>query len=336
MGWGIVLEETASSAAVNALTADLQLAIAEMNRVMVGQTDVLRHALAACLAGGHVLFQDIPGTGKTTLAATMAKVMGLIFTRVQGTPDLLPSELVGTMVFRPDTSEFEFRKGPVFTQVLLMDEVNRATPRTQSALLEAMSEQQVTVDGLTRPLGAPFFVMATANPLESQGVFPLPEAQLDRFLVQLRLGYVDLDEELEMIRRIRLQSPVVPKAVLNKERLLEAQHAARSVHVAPDLIRYIALLCRKTRSHALLAIGASPRAVLSLTAFSQALALLAGRRHVLPDDIKEAWYPVMRHRMVPRSGWTELDTETSQVDTILSEVLEQVPVPTEIDYEASV
>ncbi|WP_249226487.1 AAA family ATPase [Alicyclobacillus mengziensis] len=327
------METTSSNRTVSAITADLQRAIAQMSRVMVGQTNVLRHALAACLAGGHVLFQDVPGTGKTTLAATMAKVMGLSFTRVQGTPDLLPSELVGTMVFRPDTGQFEFRKGPVFTQVLLMDEVNRATPRTQSALLEAMSEQQVTVDGLTRRLQDPFFVMATANPLESQGVFPLPEAQLDRFLVQLRLGYVELEEELEMIRRIRLQNPVVPEAVLNTQSLLEAKGAVRSVHVAEDIIRYIAVLCRKTRSHADVALGASPRAVLYLTAFSQALALLSGRSYVLPDDVKEAWYPVMRHRMMTRSGWSEADGEQNQIDLILTEVLEQVPVPTEIDYD---
>ncbi|WP_245631791.1 AAA family ATPase [Alicyclobacillus ferrooxydans] len=328
--------ETMSSALKTADVIDgLTAAIEEMQRIIVGQDKVLRHALAACLAGGHVLFEDVPGTGKTTLAATMAKVMGLHFTRVQGTPDLLPSELVGTMVFRPDKAEFEFRAGPVFTQVLLMDEVNRATPRTQSALLEAMSEQQVTVDGVTRRLDAPFFVMATANPLESQGVFPLPEAQLDRFLVQLRLGYVSLEDELEMVRRIRLRLPIDPKAVLNVQKVLEARTVTRNIYVAEDLIHYIVELCRASRVHDEIALGASPRSVLYLTSFCQALALLSGRDYILPDDVKEAWLPVMRHRMVLRSGWNADDgVNGSQVDDILNDVLHYVAVPTEIEYGA--
>lgn len=320
---------------VSIVSDGLTKTMKEIGRVMVGQEDVIRQALAAFIAGGHILFEDVPGTGKTTLASTMARVLGLAYTRVQGTPDLLPSELVGTMVFRPDVGEFQFRQGPVFTQVLLMDEINRATPRTQSALLEAMSEHQVTVDGVTRKLDEPFFVMATANPLESQGVFPLPEAQLDRFLVQLRLGYVSAEDELEMVKRIRLGVPVVPNAVLDASQVLMAREMGRSIHVAPELVRYIVDVCRKSREHNEIALGASPRAVLYLTSFSQGLALLRGRHYVLPDDIKEAWLPVMRHRIVTRSGWGQVDDSDNQIDNILDDVLSQVAVPTEIDYEAS-
>lgn len=306
--------------------------IAEIHRVMVGQETVIRHAFAACLAGGHVLFEDVPGTGKTTLAATMSRVLGLQYTRVQGTPDLLPSELVGTMVFRPDAGEFVFRAGPVFTQILLMDEINRATPRTQSALLEAMSEGQVTVDGVTRVLPQPFFVLATANPLESQGVFPLPEAQLDRFLVQLRLGYVTESEEVEMVRRIRLRKFPEVRAQLNPETVEIAKQETRNVHLDDDLVGYIVRLCRASRAHAEVVLGASPRAVIALTAFSQALAFVDGRSYVIPDDVKEAWNPVMRHRLHLRSGWDPEDSGGSRyVDALLDEIAGTVMVPTELD-----
>lgn len=309
----------------------LNSAMTAIHSVMVGQGQVVRHSVAACIAGGHILFEDVPGTGKTTLASTLARVLGLVFTRVQGTPDLLPSELVGTMVFRPDKGSFEFRKGPVFTQVLLMDEINRATPRTQSALLEAMSEGQVTVDGVTHLLDQPFFVMATANPLESQGVFPLPEAQLDRFLVQLRLGYISEAEEIQMVQRIRLNQVTPPSACMDGPSVEEARAAARNIEVAEDVLAYIVRLCRATRNHEEVRLGASPRAVLSLTAFSQALALVAGRSFVLPDDVKEAWKPVMRHRIQLLAGWSPDDvTGTSQVDELLDGVLGAVDVPGEL------
>jgi len=309
----------------------IQQAIEEIHRVMVGQQTVVRHAFAACLAGGHVLFEDVPGTGKTTLASTMGHVLGIQYTRVQGTPDLLPSELVGTMVFRPDQGEFIFRAGPVFTQILLMDEINRATPRTQSALLEAMSEGQVTVDGVTRVLPQPFFVLATANPIESQGVFPLPEAQLDRFLVQLRLGYVTEAEEVEMVRRIRLREFPTVNAQLSAEMVEAAKHGVRGVHLKDELVSYIVRLCRVSRTHPEVALGASPRAVLALTAFSQALAYIDGRDYVLPDDVKEAWKPVMRHRIHLRSGWDPQDEGGSHyMDTLLEEILGTVIVPVEL------
>ncbi|MCL6453666.1 MAG: MoxR family ATPase [Alicyclobacillus sp.] len=309
----------------------LQAVVAQVGHVMVGQDAVVRQALAACLAGGHVLFEDVPGTGKTTLAATLAAALGLRCTRVQGTPDLLPSELVGTMVFRPDEGAFTFRPGPIFTEILLMDEVNRATPRTQSALLEAMSEGRVSVDGVTHPLPQPFFVMATANPVESQGVFPLPEAQLDRFLVQLRLGYVAEEDELEMVRRVRLNRPVALERCMSAGEVEAAKQAVQSVHVAEDILAYIVRLCRASRAHEGVLLGASPRAVIALTAFCQALALLDGRGFVLPDDVKAAWKPVLRHRLQLQTGWdASVETASEASDRVLDEILAGVPVPTEL------
>lgn len=302
---------------------------AEIGKRMVGHQKAIRHAVGTFVAGGHILFEDVPGTGKTTLALTLAEVLGLTFTRVQGTPDLLPTELVGTMVFNPRDAEFHFRSGPIFTQLLLMDEINRATPRTQSALLEAMAEGRVTVDGETHRLATPFFVMASANPLESQGVFPLPEAQLDRFLTQLRLGYLEEDEEIAMIERIRLGDPQLVSQVATAEDLAEAREAARKVTLAPDLLRYIVRLCRATRQHERVALGASPRAELGLTAFAQALALLDGRAFALPDDVKEAWLPVMRHRVQTHVDWKAGQGGDEATET-LTAILEQIPVPAEL------
>jgi MoxR-like ATPase len=301
----------------------------EIEKWMVGQGQVIRHTLAACLAGGHVLFEDVPGTGKTTLASTFAEVLGLSFARVQGTPDLLPGDLLGTMVFHPHTAEFTFRKGPIFTHVLLMDEINRATPRTQSALLEAMAEARVSVDGRTYSLDPPFFVMATANPLESQGVFPLPEAQLDRFLVQLKLGYLSEDDELEMVQRIRLRQPVSISPQLTAEDVLALQEAARQVHVADDVLRYVVQLCRATRQHPDIVLGASPRAVLALTSFAQALAMLSGRDFVTPDDVQEAWLPVLRHRIQTQVDWRHTDSVNKVEETVM-DVLESVTAPVEL------
>lgn len=312
---------------IQTASGQLQAVCEEVERKVVGQPGVILHTVAACVAGGHVLFEDVPGTGKTTLAAAVAQVLGLAFGRVQGTPDLLPSELVGTMVFHPGEGAFSFRKGPIFTQVLLMDEINRATPRTQSALLEAMAEGQVSVDGVTHLLTQPFFVMATANPIESQGVFPLPEAQLDRFLVQLRLGYTSAAEEVEMIERIRLGDGVTLTAQMTAEQLLQARLATASVHVSRELLQYIVLLCQGTRSHEQIQLGASPRAAVQLTAFAQALALLAGRDFVRPDDVQEAWLPVMRHRIKTYIDWQ--GDGTAEAETVLTEVLANTLVPTE-------
>lgn len=306
---------------------DLERAIAEIERLMVGQRTVIRHTLAACFAGGHVLFEDVPGTGKTTLASAIATVLGLKFSRIQGTPDLLPSELVGTMVFHPGSGDFRFRQGPVFTQLLLVDEINRATPRTQSALLEAMAEKHVTVDGTVHALEEPFFVMATANPIESQGVFPLPEAQLDRFLVRLRLGYIPEEEELEMLRRIRLGEEVTLHNQLDATRVEQLKKRVKNIRVTEDVMKYIVRLCRETRGHSEIELGASPRSVLSLAAFSQALALLDGRSFVTPDDVQEAWLPVMDHRIKTVNRWRKADTVEEA--SPLQQILTTVSVPTE-------
>lgn len=305
----------------------------EIERRIVGQSRVIRHLVAACVAGGHVLLEDIPGTGKTTLANALAEVLGLTFSRVQGTPDLLPSDVVGTMVFHPAEAAFQFRPGPVFTQILLVDEINRTTPRTQSALLEAMAEGHVTVDGETRVLDRPFIVIATANPIESQGIFPLPEAQLDRFLVQLRLGYTNEEEEFAMVQRIRLGEQVELRPQLTAAELLAARKAAAAVHIADDVLRYIIALCRASRTHESVVLGASPRATLQLTAYSQALALLAGRTFIIPDDVQEAFMPVMEHRIQTRVNWSSVgrSEETAQV---LEQVLASVTVPTEFVTEA--
>lgn len=314
------------------ITQRLQAACSEVERMMVGQSSVIRHTLAAFAAGGHVLMEDVPGTGKTTLAASVATVLGLDFARVQGTPDLLPGELTGTLVFHPAAADFQFHPGPVFTQVLLMDEINRATPRTQSALLEAMAEGHVSVDGKTYPLRMPFFVMATANPVESQGVFPLPEAQLDRFLVRLRLGYTTEQDEVAMVQRVRLQQLPVLSTALSAAELSDIQDYTAQVFVHDDVIRYIVRLCRATRVHEGLALGASPRSVLSLTAFSQALALLDGRTYVTPDDVQEAWLPVMEHRVKPHLDWRNSGMSEESMQ-ILKEVLDSAQVPGELTPE---
>ncbi len=310
------------------LTNVLKNCLNEIKRVMVGQDEAIRHAVASCIAGGHVLLEDVPGTGKTTLASTLAHVLGLTFNRIQGTPDLLPSDIIGTSVYLPATGEFVFRPGPIFTQLLLVDEVNRATPRTQSALLEAMAERQISSEGKTHALDDVFFVIATANPLESQGVFPLPEAQIDRFLVQLKLGYGSEEEELQMIERIRLSDKVQPTPQLTKAQILEIRSMCKQITVSKDIARYIVQLCRATRHHESILLGASPRSVLLLTAFSQSLALMSGRNYVIPDDVKEAWFPVMRHRIRLHVEWMA-DDPSGDSQHVLTEILQSVKTPGE-------
>ncbi len=298
---------------------------ANVERVMVGQGDPLRQLLAALAAGGHVLLEDVPGTGKTMLARSVAASLGLGFKRVQFTPDLLPSDLTGVNVWRGGT--FEFVPGPVFTQVLLADEINRATPKTQAALLEAMAERQVTTDGRTRPLEPPFFVIATQNPIEMDGTFPLPEAQLDRFLVRLRLGYPSAEEEAEVLKRMRGRHPVERlEVVTSPEELLEVQARVLQVRVDPELTRYLVELVRRTRAAEGVALGASPRAALALQRMAMALAGFAGRDYVLPDDVKEAAAPVLEHRLVLRP---EARLEGFSAPGVIERVLREVPVPSE-------
>jgi MoxR-like ATPase len=268
-------------------------------RVIVGKDEVVDLLLVAMLARGHVLLEDVPGTGKTTLARSLAISLGLEFKRVQCTPDLLPNDITGVSVYHPPTGEFHFRPGPLFTNVLLADEINRATPRTQSALLEAMGERQVTVDGVTHRLPEPFLVMATQNPIEFEGTFPLPEAQLDRFLLQLSVGYPVLADEARMLRSVSGQHPITTlEQVVPGETLPELQRTVDTIHVADEIVGYILRLITATREHFDVALGASPRASLALYNAAQASAALAGRDFVVPDDVKRLAGPVLGHRLL--------------------------------------
>jgi len=275
--------------------------IANVERVIVGKRNVIRLAVAALLCDGHVLIEDVPGVGKTMLARSLAVSIGGEFRRLQFTPDLLPSDVTGVSVFNQRESDFEFRPGPIFTNVLLADEVNRATPRTQSALLECMGEGQVSVEGQPRQLPRPFIVLATQNPVEYEGTFPLPEAQLDRFLMRVRMGYPDFDEERGLTRTIGATHPIAMlRAVATDEMLREVQLAVPSIHVDDSVRDYVVRLARATREHPDVALGASPRGTLALLRASQALALMSGREFVLPDDVKEAAVPTLAHRLILR------------------------------------
>lgn len=299
--------------------------VLELSKKVVGQKKTIELLTAACLAGGHVLLEDVPGTGKTRLAASLATVFGLDYRRIQGTPDLLPSDVVGATVYHAQDGEFHFHPGPIFTNVLLVDEINRATPRTQSALLEAMAERQVSADGVTNPLPQPFFVVATANPIESQGVFPLPEAQLDRFLVQLKLGYIQAEEEMDMVRRVVFSDDAAVQNVLTQAQVLEAQSQVRAIHVSDTVLAYLIRLSRATRDHDQVTLGASPRAIVALTQFSQALAYIDGRTFVTPDDVKRAFGPIMSHRLQMNIDWMGDDGSSE----VIRDVMQSVAVPNE-------
>ncbi len=298
-----------------------------METVMVGRKETIKLLLAALSAGGHVLVEDMPGTGKTLMARTLALSLGVMFGRIQFTPDLLPSDLTGLSYFHQGRSEFVFREGPVFTNVLLADEINRATARTQSALLEAMAESQVTVDGETHILPKPFFVIATQNPLETLGTYPLPEAQLDRFLMRIRMGAMSLDEEQAMIGRFIEDEPqnhILP--LTNASELLKLQQDCRKVFVHEDMRRYIASLVQATRSDAgeMASDGVSPRGTLALVRASQGYAMVCGRDYVVPEDVKALAHPVLSHRCLLSAGGSEAE-KTERVDRALN----TVPVPTE-------
>ena len=273
---------------------------------------------------GHVLVEDVPGVGKTTLARALARSLDCSFARIQLTPDVLPSDVTGVSVFDQRTSEFAFRPGPVFANIVLADELNRASPRTQSSLLECMQERQVTVDGVARPLAAPFFVIATQNPIEQDGTFPLPEAQLDRFALRLALGYPEPGAEARMLadQTAPAGSPLETLApVADAAELIAAVHACRTVHVAPSLHDYVVALCGATREDPRLALGASPRAGVTLVRLARAHALVRGRDHVLPDDVKELAPDALAHRLLPAAG------EPADVASVVEELLARVPVP---------
>jgi len=295
---------------------------------LFGVRDALRFVMVGILTGNHVLIDDVPGVGKTTLVRMLSTLLGLRFRRVQFTPDLMPTDITGTSVLNLKTNEFEFRAGPIFTQVLLADEINRATPKTQAALLEAMQERQVTVDGQTYPLPDPFFVLATQNPIELEGTFPLPEAQLDRFLLRVRLGYPDEREEQRILTSKPSERTLPDRALADLPPLAELRDDIAAIGLELPVRSYIVSLARATRDHPELAVGASPRAVEQMGDASRAFAMLDGRDYVLPDDVKALAEPVFGHRLV---ATTDARIRGRGADEILREVLRSVPVPTELD-----
>jgi MoxR-like ATPase len=298
-----------------------------VGRVIVGKTGVVELLLAALFCQGHVLLEDVPGIGKTTLAKALARSLGCSFQRIQFTPDLLPSDITGVSVFNQKTEEFEYRPGPVVAQIVLADEINRAGPRTQSALLEAMQERQVTVDGRTHLLPEPFLVLATQNPIELEGTFPLPEAQIDRFLMRVALGYPDHEEERRILRRFRASDPLLSlEPVLSAQDVLEAGAACRQVFVHPVLEDYILGLTRASRADAAIELGVSPRGSLALYHTSQALAVIRGRDYVVPDDVQYLVKPVLAHRLVLKA-YARLRGRSAE--EVLAALVERVPVPVE-------
>lgn len=306
--------------------AKAEAVLAEVETVIVGKHEPLSLILGAVLAGGHVLIEDYPGLAKTLAARCLAQALGLSFRRIQFTPDLLPADIVGTHVFRRDEGKFSFQPGPIFAQIILADEINRATPKTQSALLEAMQENQVTVEGNTYPLPQPFVVLATQNPIEYEGTFPLPEAQVDRFLIRVRFGYPSPEEEVEILsRRIgRKQEEVVVRAVTSAAEVLAMRRALEEVYVEPALLRYMAEVVARTRRHPALALGASPRGTLALLKMSRAWAALQGRDFVIPDDVKNVAIPALAHRLILSP---ELWARETRPEEVVAEILAGVPVP---------
>ena len=299
--------------------------IDNVSRVIVGKTPVIEETLAALIAQGHILVEDVPGVGKTMLAKSLAASLGCQFKRIQFTPDLLPSDITGISIYNQSTGSFEFRPGPVMAQVVLADEINRATPKTQSALLEAMEEWQVSVDGNTHHLGFPFIVLATQNPIEYEGTFPLPEAQLDRFLIRVSLGYPDFAEELAVIERQELIHPIeMLEAVASPEDVVRLQAAARDVYVDRLVREYIVSLAEASRSHPDVALGASPRASLGMFRMARAYALVQDRDYVIPDDVQALAYGVMGHRIIlsPAARMRRL-----QPREVVDRLLESVPIP---------
>ncbi|MDF0556277.1 MoxR family ATPase [Kamptonema sp. UHCC 0994] len=291
-----------------------------LSQTIVGKADSIRLVLVAMLSGGHALLEDVPGVGKTLLAKSLARSIAGKFQRIQCTPDLLPTDITGTNIWNPRSGEFEFLPGPVFANVLLADEINRATPRTQSALLEVMEERQVTVDGVSRAVPSPFFVIATQNPIEYQGTFPLPEAQMDRFMLSLTLGYPSGGEELQMLQRLSDAVAVEElQPCLGLDEILELRRLCASVKVEDSLKEYIVNLVRSTREDEEITLGVSPRGAVALHRAVQALAFLSGRDYVIPDDVKELAPHVLSHRLIPAGG--------RRSKTIIDRLLHSVPIP---------
>ena len=306
--------------AVQRITENIQ-------KVIIGKPEVINHLLVSVLCEGHVLLEDVPGTGKTTLARALSLSLGCSFNRIQFTPDLLPSDVTGLSWFNQKSQEFEFRPGPIMHQIVLADEINRATPRTQSALLEAMQERQVTSDGVTRPLPRPFMVLATQNPVELEGTFPLPEAQVDRFLLRVAIGYPDQTEENNILERFKHSDPLQDlQAVTTPEEITALQQERRNVRIEDSVRDYIVRIARATRENKDIGLGASPRASLALYQSAQAWAAIHGRDFVLPDDIKDMAPPVLSHRLII-SPQAQLRGRTAP--ELVSDIVDSVPVPVE-------
>ena len=307
-------------------TARAEAVIDELERVVVGKRDKLTMVLLTILAGGHVLIEDLPGLGKTLIARSFATVLGLDFARVQFTPDLLPADLLGSTLYDMHSGRFEFRAGPIFTNLLMADEINRTPPKTQAALLEAMGEGQVSIDGETRTLPEPFIVLATDNPIEYEGTYPLPEAQLDRFAVRLRIGYLDATDEEDMLRRrLDRASPHMSVGrVIDAPDLIAMRQSVESVTVHADILRYVVALATASRNHPQVEVGASPRAELDLVQLARAKALFAGRDFVIPEDVKALAGPAMAHRITLRP---EMWVRRVRGEDIIADLLKRLPVP---------
>lgn len=304
-----------------------QKIIKNVEKVIVGKRPVIEKLLVSLVCKGHVLLEDVPGLGKTMLARSIAKTINATFKRIQGTPDLLPADIIGVSIYNPDTKRFEFRKGPLFSQILLVDEINRATPKTQSALLEAMGEGQVSIEGMSVTLPQPFFVIATQNPIEFEGTFPLPEAQMDRFFMSLALGYPDMDEEAEIILRQNKVHPIQSlEAVVEVQDILVLQGEVPNVYMDASLRQYLLQIVDATRHDPNILLGASPRGSIALYKAAQAYALLNGRDYVIPEDIKTLAVDVLKHRLVLRS-----ETRLKNIDAkaIIERILNNIPVPME-------
>jgi MoxR-like ATPase len=310
---------------VQDLASAVQRVVANVERVIVGKAEPVAFSLIAVICRGHVLIEDVPGVGKTVLTKAIARSIGCTFKRIQFTPDLLPSDVTGVSVYNQKTANFEFRPGPIMSQIVLADEVNRATPKTQSALLEAMEESQITVDGVTYRLPEPFMVMATQNPIEYEGTFPLPEAQLDRFMMNIKLGYPRAQDEMNILDTHQHHHPLDDLSqIMTAEELVVIQQRVRTVHVDPSIREYIVAIANATRNHQNIYLGASPRGSLALFRAAQALAAMQGRGYVIPDDIKLLVKPTLAHRIiVTPAARVRAITPTA----ILDEILQSVPVP---------
>ncbi len=320
------MDQTSANAAS---TSELLTRVRDsVQSVIRGKDDVVQLALVALFARGHLLIEDVPGVGKTTLAHSLARSFDCSFQRIQFTSDMLPSDVIGTSIYNQQTETFEFRPGPIFANIILADEINRTTPRTQSALLEAMNEFQVTVDNRTYPLPLPFMVVATQNPVEHHGTYPLPESQLDRFLMRLRIGYPPVESEKEVLKNFALDDPLANlRPCMTAGEVVEVQKAVRHVKVADELVHYLLAIVEKTRNHPDLVLGVSPRGSMMLYRAAQAMALLEGRNYCVPDDVKRLVLPVFAHRTMVRSNYASAMNRPDQAEMILREVVESVPVP---------